>query len=176
MYIFEFPAVFKLLFKLSFKLDLTSLPEFPAVFKLSFILSFKLDHFNFNVTRTSSCSIFYSSVLQKWLWFFFGATMSHKIILDDLRGRKITPARSNSTYIVEVQEWFWRFIAQSGLPSNCQTLQVWVAKDSEKITDYLKRIWEDHNGRYEAILRHHKEFLAKVVEIPGMLWLFSVSI
>ena len=101
--------------------------------------------------------------------------MSHQTILDDLRGRKITPSRSNSKYLVEVQEWFWRIVAGSNLPSNCQTLQVWVAKDSEKITDYLKRIWEDHNGRYDAILRHHKEFLAKLVEIPGVYYNLSAN-
>ena len=100
----------------------------------------------------------------------FSAAMSsltNQIIFDNLRDCKITPSRSNDSYILAVQSWFWNIIVEANLSMDCLTLQNYVDKESVAITEYLKRIWENHNGRYEALLRNHKEFLAKRVEIPG---------
>ena len=92
---------------------------------------------------------------------------TNQTILEDLRDIKITPARSNDEYIFCVQSWYWNLLADSDLPFDCLTLQNWVGKESMRITDYFKRIWEDHKGRYDAVLRNHKDFLGKLVEIPG---------
>ena len=94
---------------------------------------------------------------------------TYQSILDNLRECKITPSRSNLSYVSDVQSWFFeKIINRSDLPQNCLTLENWVTKNSEDITKYLKRIWENNNGRYEAILRNNKEFLDKPVEFPGM--------
>ena len=69
---------------------------------------------------------------------------TYQNILDDLRDCKITPALSNTTYVFEVQSWYWKIIVESDLPINCHTLQNWVENDSEDVTKYFKRIWEDH--------------------------------
>ena len=102
-------------------------------------------------------------------------TLTFQSILDDLRDCKITPARSNLSYVADVQSWFFeKIVNQSDLPNNCLSLDNWVTKHSEDITKYLKRIWENNNGRYEAILRNNKEFLDKPVEFPGMYLLMSI--
>ena len=98
---------------------------------------------------------------------------TNQTILEDLRDIKITPARSNDEYILNVQSWYWNIIANSDLPIGCLALENWVSKDSVDVTEYLKRIWANHNGRYDAVIRNHKEFLAKPVEIPGIN--FSVT-
>ena len=93
---------------------------------------------------------------------------SHQTILDDLRGFNITPSRSNNEYIFHVESWYMELIlAQSDLHSDCLSVQNWIVEESLVVTDYLKRIWEDHKGRYDAVIRKHKDFLAKPVVIPG---------
>ena len=89
-------------------------------------------------------------------------------ILDDLRENKITPARTNSTYLDSVQSWYWNIIIESDLSStDCVTLDDWVIKESVDFTEYVKRLWENSNGRYNAVIRH-TEFMAKPVVIPGI--------
>ena len=98
-------------------------------------------------------------------------SLTNQTILDSLRNcsPKITPARTNDTYVCYVQSWFWDVVAEYDLPMTCHTIENWVAKESVVITDYFKRIWEEHKGRYDAVLRKHKEFLEKPVEIPGKI-------
>ena len=96
------------------------------------------------------------------------SSLTNQIIFDNLRDCKITPSRSNDSYILAVQSWFWNIIVEANLSMDCLTLQNYVDKESVAITEYLKRIWENHNGRYEALLRNHKEFLDKPVEVPGI--------
>ena len=100
------------------------------------------------------------------------SSYTNQTILDSLRDctPKVTPARSNDTYICYVQSWFWDVVAEHDLPMTCDTIEKWVAKESEVITDYFKRIWDEHKGRYDAVLRNHKAFLTKPVEIPGIIF------
>ena len=70
------------------------------------------------------------------------SSFTNRNILDDLRNLKITPARANDDYIIEVQSWYWKIIvaSESDLPTNCQTLQDWVTKESEEVSKFLKQI------------------------------------
>ena len=130
---------------------------------------FKNTFLSHNKNTTKQVSRHNSSVTNNY--FFLGIKMSftYENILEDLRSSRITPSRTNSTYPLDVQNWFWRlFITELDLPIFCKVLQSWVEKFSEVFTVEAKRIWEITNGTYRDVLKKFKSFVEKPIELPGM--------
>ena len=97
-------------------------------------------------------------------------------IVDDLRGLRITPSRTNERYRLDVYSWlFSQAVGEMNLPIHCRTLNEFIEKFSEDFTREAKRIWEITNGTYRSILTKYPDFLNTKVEFPGMNHKFFFS-